>query len=75
MAADFMAFQDVLWNFLRAVYPSVGLSLNSKKNKNPLLMTFLSLIDCDGFTGGREKSRFQVVPCAISANFLVLIFP
>ena len=33
MAADFMAFQDVLWNFLRAVYSSVGLSLNSKENK------------------------------------------
>ena len=35
MAADFMAFQDVLWNFLRAVYPSVGLSLNSKENIKP----------------------------------------
>ena len=35
MTADFMAFQDVLWNFLRAVYPSVGLSLNSKENIKP----------------------------------------
>ena len=75
MAADLMAFQDVLWNFLSAVYPSVGLSLNSKENKNPLLMTFLSLKDCGGFKRGREMSRFQVVPCAVSANFLILIFP
>ena len=66
-----MAFEDVLWNFLRAVCPSVGLSLKSKENKNPLLITFLSLKDCGGFKGGQEMSRFQVVPCAISANLLV----
>ena len=65
-----MAFQDVLWNFLRAVYSSVGLSLNSKENKKPLLITFLSLKNCGGFKGGREMSRFQVVPRAISANLL-----
>ena len=53
----------------------MALSLNSKENKNPLLITFLSLKDCGGFKGGREMSRFQVVPCAISANLLVLIFP
>ena len=35
MAADLMAFHDFLWNFLRAVYPSVGLSLNSKENIKP----------------------------------------
>ena len=61
MAADFMAFQDVLWKFLRAAYPSIALSLNSKENKNPLFITFLSLKDCGGFKGGREMSRFQVV--------------
>ena len=70
-----MAFQDVLWNFLRVAYPAAALSLNSKENKNPLLITFLSLKDCGGFKGGQEMSRFQVVPCAISANLLVLIFP
>ena len=53
----------------------MALSLNSKENKNPLLITFLSLKDCGGFKGGREMSRFQVVTCAISANLLVLIFP
>ena len=65
----FLAFRDVFWKFSSRWLPLTGSGQIQRKTKNPVFITFLGLKDCGGFKGRREKSRYQVVPFAIAANF------
>ena len=65
----FLAFKDVFWKFSSRWLPLTGSGQIQRKTKNPVFITFLGLKECGGFKGRREKSRYQVVPFAIAANF------
>ena len=65
-----LAFKDVFLKFSSRWPHLTGSCLIQRKTKNPVFITFLGLKDCGGFKGRREMSRYQVVPFAISANFV-----
>ena len=69
----FLACKDVFWNFSSRWLPLTGSGQIQRKRKNPVFITILGLKDCGSFKGRQEISRYQVVPFAISANFV--IFP
>ena len=64
----FLSFQDVFWNFSSRCLPLTS-SGKIQRKTNCIRFLFLGLKDLGDFRGRQERSRFLVVPFAISANF------